>query len=51
LSIHNIQSNQIGDLIKTLDISEIYYDSLSWNQPNLETVYMELIKNYAGESQ
>ena len=51
LSIHNIQSNQIGDLIKTLSISEISYDSLSWNQPNLETVYLELIKNYSGESQ
>lgn len=42
LTIRDVPPEQIGEITATLDAAEIAYDSLTWTEPDLEDVYLEL---------
>ncbi|UPM43854.1 ABC transporter ATP-binding protein [Halocatena salina] len=42
LTIHGVTPRAIGDVLDALDDAGIDYDALSWRQPDLESVYLEL---------
>ncbi|MCL7416825.1 MAG: ABC transporter ATP-binding protein [Halalkalicoccus sp.] len=42
LTIHGIHPEEIGEAVAALDRAGIEYESLSWTQPSLEDVYLEL---------
>ncbi|WP_248907920.1 ABC transporter ATP-binding protein [Halocatena marina] len=42
VSIHGIAPREIGDVLDALDLAGIEYDALSWQQPNLDSVYLTL---------
>ena len=42
LVLRNVAPEAIGDVVKTLDDANISYDSLTWTEPDLEDVYLEL---------
>ncbi|MEM4781800.1 MAG: ABC transporter ATP-binding protein [Halalkalicoccus sp.] len=42
LTIHGISPTEIDEAVAALDRAGIEYDSLSWTQPSLEDVYLEL---------
>jgi len=42
LTVHGVSPAQIGEVIERLDDGGIRYDSLTWREPDLEDVYLEL---------
>jgi len=42
LTVRNVPPEAIGDVVATLDTAGITYDSLTWTEPDLEDVYLEL---------
>jgi ABC-2 type transport system ATP-binding protein len=42
LTIHGIRPEKIGEAVAALERAGIEYESLSWTQPSLEDVYLEL---------
>ena len=42
LSVRNVPPEDIGAVVETLDGAEIAYDSVTWKEPTLEDVYLEL---------
>lgn len=42
LTIHGIRPEEIGEAVAALERAGIEYESLSWTQPSLEDVYLEL---------
>ncbi len=40
--IHNVSPIDISAVIKTIDTADIQYDSLTWTEPTLEDVYLQL---------
>ena len=50
LTVRDVRPEAIGDVASTLAEAEIPYDSLTWTEPDLEDVYLELTgKRHAGE--
>ncbi len=49
LTIHGISPEEIGEAVAALERAGIEYESLSWTQPSLETVYLELADQRANE--
>ncbi|WP_122089130.1 ABC transporter ATP-binding protein [Halalkalicoccus subterraneus] len=49
LTIHGISPEEIGEAVATLERANIDYESLSWTQPSLENVYLELAGERAAE--
>ncbi|MEF8821570.1 MAG: ABC transporter ATP-binding protein [Halovenus sp.] len=42
LTIRNVSPEQIAEITNTLDAEGVSYDSLTWTEPDLEDVYLEL---------
>ncbi len=42
LTVRNVRPEEIGAITETLDNAGIAYDSLTWTEPDLEDVYLEL---------
>lgn len=42
VTIHGVVPRTIGDALDALDLADIEYDALSWQQPDLESVYLAL---------
>jgi ABC-2 type transport system ATP-binding protein len=42
LTVHGVDTRDIGPAVDALDAAEIGYESLTWTQPTLEDVYIEL---------
>lgn len=42
LTIHGIRPEEIGEAVATLDHAGVAYEALTWSQPSLEDVYLEL---------
>jgi len=42
LTVRNVSPEQIGTITRTLDAEGVSYDSLTWTEPDLEDVYLEL---------
>lgn len=42
LLVRNIEPTAIADVIQTLETSEVEYGALTWREPDLEDVYLEL---------
>jgi ABC-2 type transport system ATP-binding protein len=42
LTVRNVRPEEIGSITATLDEAEVEYDSLTWTEPDLEDVYLEL---------
>ena len=42
LTIRNVPPETIGDVVATLSTAGVTYDSLTWTEPDLEDVYLEL---------
>ncbi|WP_436903692.1 ABC transporter ATP-binding protein [Halovenus halobia] len=42
LTVRNVRPEEIGAITETLDDAGIAYDSLTWTEPDLEDVYLEL---------
>ncbi|MFC7073134.1 ABC transporter ATP-binding protein [Halovenus rubra] len=42
LTLRNVPPNEIGSVVTTLEASEMTVDSLTWTDPDLEDVYLEL---------
>ncbi len=42
LTVRNVRPEEIGSITETLDDAGIAYDSLTWTEPDLEDVYLEL---------
>lgn len=42
VTIHGVAPRTIGDALDALDLADIAYDALSWQQPDLESVYLAL---------
>lgn len=42
LTLRNVPPEAIGDVVGTLDTAGIAYESLTWTEPDLEDVYLEL---------
>jgi ABC-2 type transport system ATP-binding protein len=42
ITIHGVTPRTIGDALDALDLADIAYNALSWQQPDLESVYLAL---------
>jgi len=42
LTVRNVAPEEIGEITRTLDAAAVSYDSLTWTEPDLEDVYLEL---------
>jgi ABC-2 type transport system ATP-binding protein len=45
LTLRNVPPEAIGDVVETLSAAGVTYDSLTWTEPDLEDVYLELTGN------
>lgn len=45
VTIHGVSPRTIGDALDAFDLADIAYDALSWQQPDLESVYLALTEN------
>jgi ABC-2 type transport system ATP-binding protein len=50
LTVRNVRPEAIGSITATLDDAGIEYDSLTWTEPDLEDVYLELTGQTVTES-
>jgi ABC-2 type transport system ATP-binding protein len=48
LTVRNVAPEEIGAVTRTLDEHDIDYDSLTWREPDLEDVYLELAESEFG---
>jgi ABC-2 type transport system ATP-binding protein len=42
VSIHGVSPRTIGDVLDALELADIAYDALTWQEPDLESVYLTL---------
>jgi ABC-2 type transport system ATP-binding protein len=42
VSIYGVSPRSIGDVLDALDLADIDYDALTWQEPDLESVYLAL---------
>ncbi len=42
LTVRNVPAESIGEVTRTLDSANVSYESLTWTEPDLEDVYLEL---------
>jgi len=50
LTVHGVAPEEVGDIAQTLDEHDIAYESLTWRDPDLEDVYLELAGGSVGRS-
>lgn len=50
LTVRNVRPEEIGSITATLDDAGVEYDSLTWTEPDLEDVYLELTGTGVGQS-
>jgi ABC-2 type transport system ATP-binding protein len=50
ITIHGVSPRTIGDALDALDLADIGYDALSWQQPDLESVYLALTDTESADS-
>lgn len=51
LTVYGVAPEDIGTVVQALDAAGIAYDGLSWSEPDLEAVYMELTGNSVPRSE